>query len=92
MEVKDRKCDSWYIYLASPQTPIIRPKAGQNTHNPVNRPKIKGIPQQWNNGWNEVQIWELRADNTMNMELTLDVSDRKKISGLIIEGIEFTPI
>ncbi|KAF5774424.1 putative protein kinase RLK-Pelle-CrRLK1L-1 family [Helianthus annuus] len=92
MEVKDRKCDSWYIYLASPQTPIIRTKAGQNTHNPVNRPKIKGIPQQRNDGWIEVQIWELRAANTMNMELMMGVSGTKKISRLIIEGIEFRPI
>ncbi|MFS7928098.1 putative protein kinase RLK-Pelle-CrRLK1L-1 family [Helianthus anomalus] len=95
VEVEDNKCDSvdkiCYIYLTSPQTPVIKPKAGQNTHNPLSRPKIKGLPQQRNDGWIEVQIWELRAATTINMELRLKLCD-KKFSGLIIEGIEFRPI
>ncbi|MFS7928155.1 putative phloem protein [Helianthus anomalus] len=81
-----------YIYLSSPQTPVIRPKAGQNTHNPLNRPKIKSLPQQRNDGWIEVQIWELRAATTIKMDLMFELCDDKKFSGLIIEGIEFRPI
>ncbi|KAM0070280.1 putative phloem protein [Helianthus debilis subsp. tardiflorus] len=96
VKLEDERCDSvdiiWYIYLTSPQTQVIRPKAGQNTHNPLNRPKIKGLPQQRNDGWIEVKIWELRAATTINMELTLGLCDKKKFSGLIIEGIEFRPI
>ncbi|XP_035838394.1 uncharacterized protein LOC110898700 isoform X2 [Helianthus annuus] len=94
--VEDNQCDSgdkiWYIYLTSPQTPVIRPKAGQNTHNPLNWWKIKGLPQQRNDGWIEVQIWELRAAATINMDLKLRSSGWKKFSGLVIEGIEFRPI
>ncbi|KAD0793410.1 hypothetical protein E3N88_43707 [Mikania micrantha] len=57
----------WHVYLVSPTTPVIRPKADQNTHNPVHRPKIKGIPQQRNDGWMEVQIWEFRTAATIEM-------------------------
>ncbi|MFS7928111.1 putative protein kinase RLK-Pelle-LRR-VIII-1 family [Helianthus anomalus] len=96
VKVKDERCDSidkiWYIDLTSPQTPVIRPKAGENTHNPLNRPKIKGLPQQRNDGWMEVKIWELRAATIINMDLTLGHYDKKKFSGLIIEGVEFRPI
>ncbi|KAD6453740.1 hypothetical protein E3N88_08446 [Mikania micrantha] len=59
--------DCWYVYLVSPTTPVIRPKAHQNTHNPVHRPKIKCIPQQRNDGWIEVQIWEFRTAATIEM-------------------------
>ncbi|KAF5774394.1 putative protein kinase RLK-Pelle-LRR-VIII-1 family [Helianthus annuus] len=94
--VEDKLCETrdtnWYIYLTSPQIPVIRPKTGQNTHNPLNRPKIKSLPQQRNNGWIEVQIWELRAATTIKMELELSFVDRRNIGGLIIEGIEFRPI
>ncbi|KAD6453734.1 hypothetical protein E3N88_08440 [Mikania micrantha] len=59
--------DYWYVYLVSPTTPVIRPKTDQNTHNPVHRPKIKCIPQQRNDGWIEVQIWEFRTAATIEM-------------------------
>ncbi|KAM0070281.1 putative protein kinase RLK-Pelle-LRR-VIII-1 family [Helianthus debilis subsp. tardiflorus] len=96
IKVEDKQCDSgdkfWYICLTSPQTPVIRPKAGQNTHNPLNRPKIKSLPQQRNDGWIEVQIWELRGATTINMNLMFELCDNKKFRGLIVEGIEFRPI
>ncbi|MFS7928178.1 putative phloem protein [Helianthus anomalus] len=97
VKVEDGRRDSvdeniCYIYLTSPQTLVIRPNAGQNTHNSLSRPKIKGLPQQRNDGWIEVKIWELRAVTTINMELTLELCDGKNFSGLIIEGIEFKPV
>ncbi|KAM0070294.1 putative protein kinase RLK-Pelle-CrRLK1L-1 family [Helianthus debilis subsp. tardiflorus] len=97
VKVEDRQCDSgdkfWYIYLiGTPQTPLIRPKAGQNTHNPLHRPKIKGLPQQRNDGWIEVKIWEFQAVTTVIMDLALKLCDNKTFSGLIMEGIEFRPI
>ncbi|KAM0005767.1 putative phloem protein [Helianthus debilis subsp. tardiflorus] len=87
----------WYIYLVSPQTPVIRPKVDQNTHNPLSRPKIKGLPQQRNDGWMEVQIWEFHIQNaitTKNMLINLHLThcgDNIPL-GLIIQGIEFRPI
>ncbi|KAK9075450.1 hypothetical protein SSX86_003773 [Deinandra increscens subsp. villosa] len=85
----------WYVYLVSPQTPVIRPKVDQNTHNPVNRPRIKGIPQRRNDGWMEVQIWEFQTAVTTEMipmHIKLRASGGKDLSGLIIEGFEFRPI
>ncbi|KAF5774699.1 putative protein kinase RLK-Pelle-CrRLK1L-1 family [Helianthus annuus] len=96
MKVSDQQCDSGdkisYSYLTSTQTPVIRPKAGQNTHNPLNWPKFKGLPRQRKDGWIEVKIWEFLAGTTVNMNLALCLSNYKKLSGLIIEGIEFRPI
>ncbi|KAI3703943.1 hypothetical protein L1987_74140 [Smallanthus sonchifolius] len=85
----------WYIYLVSPKTPVIGPKVDQNTHNPVNRPKIKGLPQQRNDGWMEVQIWEFQTATTtnnimINFELTSCGDSIPR--GLIIQGVEFRPI
>ncbi|MFS7985863.1 putative phloem protein [Helianthus anomalus] len=84
-----------YIFLVSPQTPVIRPKADQNTHNPLNKPKFKGLPQERNDGWMEVQIWEfLTATTTETIPVCLALGTRgdKMLSGLIIEGVEFRPI
>ncbi|KAJ0691165.1 putative protein kinase RLK-Pelle-CrRLK1L-1 family [Helianthus annuus] len=80
-----------YIYLVRPQTPVIRPKANENTHNPLSRSKIKGLPRERNDGWMEVQIWEFRTTTTTEkIPMCLILSDQgdKKFSGLIIEGIE----
>ncbi|KAK9067837.1 hypothetical protein SSX86_011948 [Deinandra increscens subsp. villosa] len=88
---------SWYLYLVSPQTPVIGPNADQNTHNAVNRPNIKGLPQQRNDDWMEVEIWQFRIRTTTTtpqlipLRLSLSNCDGG-ISGLIIEGIEFRPI
>lgn len=48
--------NSWYVCLVSPQTSIIKRKVDENTHTPLNRPKLHGIPQQRTDGWMEVQI------------------------------------
>nr|XP_043628063.1 uncharacterized protein LOC122599568 [Erigeron canadensis] len=97
-----RDWGSWkygsYIYLVSPQTPVIRPKAGQNTHNPLIRPRLKGIPQQRSDGWMEVQVWEFQTDTTAMTvipSLSLDYQGtyhEDYLKGLIIIGIEFKPI
>ncbi|KAL8238961.1 hypothetical protein R6Q59_015528 [Mikania micrantha] len=88
--------NNWYMYLASPTTPVIRPKANQNTHNPVHRPQIIGIQQQRNDGWMEVQIWEFQTVATveiirMSLQLTSSHGNRVK-RGLVIQGFEFRPI
>ncbi|KAI7736069.1 hypothetical protein M8C21_016120 [Ambrosia artemisiifolia] len=91
LEVNSRRhTKAWYSCLSSPQTPVIRPKANQNTHNPRNRPKMKGFPQERNDGWMELQIWELQTPTTYE-ELTL-AQIYKKFDTLIIEGFEFRPI
>ncbi|KAD6453721.1 hypothetical protein E3N88_08427 [Mikania micrantha] len=85
----------WYIYLVSPTTPVIRPNANQNTHNPVYRPKIKGIPQQRNDGWMEVQIWEFQTAATIemiHMNLQLTPCGATRFVGLVIQGFEVRPI
>ncbi|CAH1427533.1 unnamed protein product [Lactuca virosa] len=80
---------SWYIFFLSPQTPVIRRKVYQNTHNPLNRPKIKGLPQQRNDGWMEVQVWKFQT-NTKRLpdELLLTFFDNNLPRGLIVQGIE----
>ncbi|MFS7928170.1 putative phloem protein [Helianthus anomalus] len=88
---------SWCICLVTPQTPVIRPNANQNTHNPINKTRIKGLPQQRNDGWVEVQIWEFQTAATndvipTHLILTTCGDIYKKYSGLIIDGIELRPI
>ncbi|MFS7928257.1 putative phloem protein [Helianthus anomalus] len=84
----------WYIYLTTPQsqTPVIRPKVGQNTHNPLNWPKFKGLQRQRKDGWIEVKIWEFQAATKVIMDLTLNLCNHKAFSGIIMEYIEFRPI
>ncbi|KVH72232.1 Phloem protein 2-like protein, partial [Cynara cardunculus var. scolymus] len=52
-----------YIYLLSPQLPVIRPNVDENSHNPSisQMPKIKGLPRLRNDGWMEVEIWEFET-------------------------------
>ncbi|KAI3797900.1 hypothetical protein L1987_33164 [Smallanthus sonchifolius] len=86
--------DFWFIYLLSPQTPVIRGKVYQNTHNQYKRPKMKGLPRARNDGWMEVKIWEFRTDiiavHSMTLELTL--FDHMSLKGVIVQGVEFKPI
>lgn len=42
------------IYLISPQTPVIRQKVDENSHNPSNIPKLKAPPKLRSDGWMEV--------------------------------------
>ncbi|KAJ0716103.1 putative protein kinase RLK-Pelle-CrRLK1L-1 family [Helianthus annuus] len=84
-----------YFYLRSHQTPVIKPKAYQYTHNPLHRPKIKGIPEQRDDGWMEVQIWQLQTTATSNMihvSLKLTTCGAETLKGLIIEGVELRPV
>ncbi|KAL7602660.1 hypothetical protein Lser_V15G22896 [Lactuca serriola] len=94
---------SWYIYLLSPRTPVIKPKAYQNTHNPLSRPKIlKGLPQKRNDGWMEVQVLEYQfgdayerfVDEKFGHDLHLTFYDTPSfgMKGLIVQGIEYRPI
>ncbi|KAK9050765.1 hypothetical protein SSX86_030265 [Deinandra increscens subsp. villosa] len=88
----------WHIYLTSPQTPVLEPKADQNTHNPPNRLKITSLPRERHDGWMEVQIWKFQTDTTnapvpMNLELeSCGTKSLNSLGGLIIEGIEFRPV
>ncbi|KAD6453743.1 hypothetical protein E3N88_08449 [Mikania micrantha] len=85
----------WYMYLVSPSTPVIRPKSDQNTHNPVHRPKIKGIPQHRNGGWMEVQIWEFQTAATIemiHMNLQFTPCGDTRFVGLVIQGFDVRPV
>ncbi|CAI9261800.1 unnamed protein product [Lactuca saligna] len=95
--------DSWYIYLLSPRTPVIKPKAYQNTHNPLSRPKIlEGLPQKRNDGWMEVQVLEYQFGDTYerfvdekcghDLQLTFYDTPSFGMKGLIVQGIEYRPI
>ncbi|KAI3506186.1 hypothetical protein L1887_28542 [Cichorium endivia] len=62
----------------------------------VNMDKIKWIPEQRDDGWMEVIVWETIFDNTNNdeyipMDLKLTCFEGN-MSGLIVYGIEFRPI
>ncbi|KAL7587440.1 hypothetical protein Lser_V15G40498 [Lactuca serriola] len=86
---------TWYIYLLSPQIPIIRPKVHHNTHKPLNRSKKKGLPQERNDGWMEVQVTEFQTDTTNELifeNLQLTFPENKRHKGLIVQGIEFKPV
>lgn len=77
--------NSWYIYLLGPQNPLTKGKVYQK----------KSLPQQKNNDWMEVQIWEFQTDTTTRkfpINLRLRQSDDKPLKGLIVEGVEFRPI
>ncbi|KAI3505407.1 hypothetical protein L1887_27536 [Cichorium endivia] len=83
-----------YTYLVCPQTPILRAKDHQNTHNPSSRPKIESPPRLRNDGWMEVQVWEFRTDTIglVSENLRLTFFDKNLHKGLIVEGVEFKPI
>ncbi|KAL7601910.1 hypothetical protein Lser_V15G21989 [Lactuca serriola] len=64
--------------------------------NTVNLDKIKWIPEQREDGWMEVEVWEFNVDSTHNdefvpMDLKLTCYE-ENMSGLIVYGIEFRPI
>ncbi|KAD4384972.1 hypothetical protein E3N88_25140 [Mikania micrantha] len=62
------------------------------TPSAVNLNKIKWIPEQREDGWMEVIIWETISDgNNIPMDLKL-ISFQGTMSGLIISGIEFRPM
>ncbi|KAI3690235.1 hypothetical protein L2E82_48212 [Cichorium intybus] len=86
----------WCIHLLQPQTPIIRPKVYQNTHNPFSRPKMKGLPRLRNDGWMEVQICEFRTGTCttiwISKSLELAAANLSYFKGLVVEGIEFKPV
>ncbi|GKD69373.1 kinase-like domain, phloem protein 2-like protein [Tanacetum coccineum] len=84
--------DHWYIYLAGPpDTPTIGQKIDQNTHNPLNRPKLNSVPQQRSDGWMEVKVCPFKAER-MSMHLKVQHCERKDLGGLIIQGVELRPI
>lgn len=87
--------DFWYIFLQSPQTPFIRQKDNENSHTPLTRPKIKGLPSMRNDGWMEVQIWKFRTGSTtktVSMHIDLISSFMRPLNGLIVQGIDFKPL
>ncbi|KAD4384973.1 hypothetical protein E3N88_25141 [Mikania micrantha] len=62
------------------------------TPSAVNLNKIKWIPEQREDGWMEVIIWETISDrNNIPMDLKL-ITFQGTMSGLIISGIEFRPM
>ncbi|KAJ0602107.1 putative phloem protein [Helianthus annuus] len=90
--LQDEKCG--FIYMLNPQTPVIRPKAGQNSHKPMNRPKLKGIPKQRSDGWMEVQVWEFQTGKSkeiISMRVSLGTIYYGFFKVLTVQGIEFRP-
>ncbi|KAI3703709.1 hypothetical protein L1987_73903 [Smallanthus sonchifolius] len=76
-----------FIYLLSPQIPTFRQTVDQNTHNPLNRPKIQGLPRLRNDGWMQVQISEFVTQFTTKMitvHVELTSSFYKVIEGLTV--------
>ncbi|KAJ9537416.1 hypothetical protein OSB04_030149 [Centaurea solstitialis] len=88
--------DFWFIYLHSPPPPIIRSKLERSTrHNQFNRHKMKGLPQQRNDGWMEVQVWEFTTSTItemISMRFHFINSASRSLIGLTIQGIEFKPM
>ncbi|CAH1427408.1 unnamed protein product [Lactuca virosa] len=73
----------WNIYLLSPQAPVIAEKVYQ----------MKRIPQQRNDGWMEVQVYEFQTETGHSIAFRLRFSsDYKPLIGLIVQGIEFRPL
>lgn len=94
--VKDKNShseDTCNIYLRSPQTPvIINGKVDEKIYSPMNRPRVKGLPQRRSDGWMEVQIWEFRTITKMIcMHLELSSYD-ETLKGIKVQGIEFRPV
>lgn len=84
-----------FVYLASPQIPVIRQKLLQDTHTPWNRPNVKGLPRLRKDGWMEVKVWESRTSNAtdmISMRIVLSDMPDRNIYGLLVQGIEFKPI
>ncbi|KAI7741266.1 hypothetical protein M8C21_008701 [Ambrosia artemisiifolia] len=65
------------------------------TQSTMNLSNIKWIPEQREDGWMEVRVWEITSDmhneESIPMDLKL-ISFEGKFSDLIISGIEFRPI
>ncbi|XP_076957728.1 uncharacterized protein LOC143633282 [Bidens hawaiensis] len=83
-----------FIYLLNPQTPVIRTKAGQISHNPLNRPKLKSIPQKRNDGWMEVHVCKIQTGTTFiekSIRIGLDSIIDRSPEDLSVQGIEFRP-
>ncbi|MFS7982386.1 putative protein kinase RLK-Pelle-LRR-I-1 family [Helianthus anomalus] len=94
IEVMDEELSeaTWYIYLVTPQFPVIRTNAYQYTRNPSNK---KGFPEHRDDGWMEVQVYEFKTDTTSDMihfSLKLTFCASKPLRGLIIEGLEYRPV
>ncbi|XP_022031282.1 F-box protein At2g02240-like [Helianthus annuus] len=76
------------IYLLSPQIPVIRPRVDQKSHNPLNRPKLKGIPRQKDDGWMEVQgLDEIPSAGQETYMTYFSMA----LKGISVQGIEFRP-
>ncbi|KAJ9538350.1 hypothetical protein OSB04_031083 [Centaurea solstitialis] len=87
--------DCWIIHLVSPQTPVIGPKVGQNTHNPSHKPNIKSLPKLRNDGWMEVQIDEYQTSTSIEkdeMYFLKMIHGLRNLHGLIVQGFEFKPL
>ncbi|KAM0070549.1 putative phloem protein [Helianthus debilis subsp. tardiflorus] len=94
-QANDSECIR-FVYLLSPQTPIFRHMVDQNTHNPLARPKIRGLPRLRHDGWMQVQVSEFvtgLTHNMISMHVELTTSPfYKVIEGLTVQGIEFKPL
>ncbi|KAJ9538349.1 hypothetical protein OSB04_031082 [Centaurea solstitialis] len=89
----------WFVYLLGPQTPLVRRKVNQSTHNPSDIPRFKGLPRKRKDGWMEVQIWEFRTstitetNDMISMHFCLSGPTHDgSFSGLTMQGVELIPL
>nr|XP_043629588.1 uncharacterized protein LOC122600874 [Erigeron canadensis] len=89
------KSEFSHVYLVSPQTPVIRQKVDEIPHKPLSRPKLKGLPQQRNDLWMEVQVHEFQTTDTSEgfiWDLEVTHCENRILHGLILQGVEYRPI
>ncbi|KAJ9537424.1 hypothetical protein OSB04_030157 [Centaurea solstitialis] len=91
--------NTWYIYLCSPRTPIIRLNVVEKSaDNESDIPKmIRGSPRERDDGWMEVQLWEFQTSDTskiirMQLELKYLNLNEKSYHEIYVQGIEFRPV
>ncbi|KAJ9537138.1 hypothetical protein OSB04_029871, partial [Centaurea solstitialis] len=87
VEDKKNSSNNWYIYLLSPQTRVINPKDGQDTHN---TPVISKAKAFLNRG---MMVWEVHIDATtktisMHLWLKSTVDTFRSFNGIIVQGID----
>ncbi|KAI3497518.1 hypothetical protein L1887_40185 [Cichorium endivia] len=93
---KSAKYDPRCILLFLPETPFIRQKTTDNTHSPLKKTKMNGVPQRRNDGWLEVQVWKCKTGSTTSertfLDLYLNLKSFSRITELMVQGIEFKAI
>ncbi|KAI7739083.1 hypothetical protein M8C21_005242, partial [Ambrosia artemisiifolia] len=90
-----------FAFLTTPKTMVIdllkddgdRDRGSRK--NPLNRPKMEGIPKERKDGWMEIEMWAFTIDDvakTINREFALSLCDyEEQFTGRIVQGMEIRP-